>query len=230
MFLKIGSLLFFLLFLPSLVSASDILVIERFDPAEAGRLPSHWRARNDAETRKAKKIYMVKREGANGYLAAHSRGHAVQIGREVEMDLRRYPFLRWRWRVTRLCNGGDERYKKSGDSAAAVYVVFPTWKMWKPKALKYVWSATSLSKGYRTESPYSSDTKIIVLENRNSSLGSWIQEWVNILRDYEKYWGKNPKPVKLIGVMSDSDNTRSEAVADYDDLEGTSLAPARTGQ
>ena len=230
MFLKIGSLLFLLLFFSGLVSASDIIVIDRFDPAETGRIPSQWRARNDEETRKAKKIYLVKREGANGYLAAHSKGDAVQIGREVEIDLRRYPFLRWRWRVARLCNGGDERYKKSGDSAAAVYVVFPTWKMWKPKALKYVWSASTLPKGYRTESPYSSDTKIIVLENRNASLGTWIQEWVNILRDYEKYWGKNLKPVKLIGVMSDSDNTRSEAVADYDDLEGTSLAPARTGQ
>lgn len=91
--------------------------------------------------------------------------------------------------------------------------------MWKPKALKYVWSASGLPIGYRTESPYSSDTKIIVLENGRSPLGIWIEERVNVLSDYEKYWGEKIRRVKLIGLMSDSDNTDSEAVADYDDLE-----------
>jgi hypothetical protein len=226
MFRKIWPL-FCLLFYLSLASkslayASDLLVIDRFDPADKGSLPTEWRARNDEETEKAQKIYKVSVEGANAYLSADSRGDAVQIGKKVEVDLMKYPSLEWCWKVTKLCKGGDERYKATGDSAAAVYVVFPTWKMWKPKALKYVWSASGLPKGYRTESPYSSDTKIIVLQNKHSPLDTWIQEKVNVLSDYEKYWGKKLEKVNLIGLMSDSDNTGSEAIAAYDDLEMTS--------
>jgi hypothetical protein len=230
MFLKIRSLFFLVLFLAGSASASDTFVIDRFDPADKGVLPSKWKARNDAETEKARNIYRVSVDGANAYLFAHSKGDAVQIGREVEIELKKYPFLKWRWKVTRPCKGGDERYKKTGDSGAAVYVVFSTWKMWKPKALKYVWSASGLAKGYRTESPYSSDTKIIVLQNRSSPLDRWLREEVNILSDYEKYWGKSLHGVKLIGVMSDSDNTGSEAIAGYDDLEMTSDGSVQAGQ
>jgi hypothetical protein len=223
---------FFLIFISfvSLVSASDILVIDRFDPADKGSLPMGWQGRNDAEAEKAKKIYKVSAEGTNAYLSADSKGDAVQIGKKVEIDLTKYPVLKWRWKVIKLCKGGDERYKKTGDSAAAVYVVFPTWKMWKPKALKYVWSASELPKEYRTESPYSSDTKIVVLENRHSPLDTWVQENVNVLSDYEKYWGKKLEKVQLIGLMSDSDNTGSEAIAAYDDLEMSSGESARTAQ
>lgn len=219
MFWKIWPPFCVLLACATLAYASDILVIERFNPADRGTLPMEWRARNHAETEKAQKIYKVNVEGTNAYLVADSKGDAVQIGRKTDVDLMKYPELRWRWRVIKLCKGGDERYKKTGDSAAAVYVVFPTWKIWKPKALKYVWSASGLPIGFRTESPYSSDTKIIVLQNKHSPLGIWIQEKVNVLSDYEKYWGKKLTNVKLIGLMSDSDNTGSEAIADYDDLE-----------
>jgi Protein of unknown function (DUF3047) len=229
MFWKIWPLFFLLLVFESLACASDILVIDRFNPADKGTLPTEWRARNDAETEKAQKIYKVSVEGTNAYLSADSKDDAIQIGKKVDVDLMKYPDLKWRWEVTKLCKGGDERYKKTGDSAAAVYVVFPTWKMWKPKALKYVWSASGLPKGYRTESPYSSDTKIIVLQNRHSPLGTWIQEKVNVLSDYEKYWGKKLTEVKLIGLMSDSDNTGSEAIAGYDDLEMTSGDSAQAG-
>lgn len=222
MFLKFSTLFFSLILSANVVSASDVFVVDHFNTADTGVLPSEWQARDDAETEKARKIYEVRREQTNAYLSAHSRGDAVQIGKKVEIDLKEYPFLRWRWKVTKLCKGGDERYKKTGDSAAAVYVVFPAWKMWSPKALKYVWSASELPKYYRTESPYSADTKIIVLQNMHSPLGTWILENVNVLSDYEKYWGKKLKKVKLIGVMSDSDNTRAEAIAAYDDLLMTS--------
>ena len=212
-------ILFSFMFSATLAAASAPFVIDRFNITDRGKLPREWKARNDTETEKARKIYQVNVEGENAYLSATSRGNAVQIGKKVEIDIQEYPFLHWRWKVTKLCKGGDERYKNTGDSAAAIYVVFPTWKMWKPKALKYVWSASELKKGYRTESPYSSDTKIIILENRHSPLDKWIPEKVNVLSDYEKYWGKKIKKVKLIGILSDSDDTRSEAMAAYDDLE-----------
>ncbi len=209
-------LILFLFF--SIAGATSYLVVDRFDPKDAGRFPEGWKGKNRKMTEKAHKIYKVLVEGNNAYLFAHSKGDAVQIGKKIKVDLKEFPILTWKWRVDRLCKGADERYKKTGDSPAAIYVVFPTWKMWNPKAIKYVWSASDLPIGFTTKSPYASNTKIIILENRNSPLHKWIKERVNVLEDYRRLFGKKIKPVKLIGIMTDSDNTKSEAIACYDDI------------
>lgn len=116
MFRKIWLVFWVFLTLKSLAFASNILFIDRFDPAGKGSLPKGWQARNDAETEKAQQIYKVSVEGTKAFLSAHSRGDAVQIGKKVDVDLMKYPELKWRWRVSKLCKGSDERYKKTADS------------------------------------------------------------------------------------------------------------------
>jgi hypothetical protein len=193
-------------------------VVDKFSAADKGRLPSGWKSRNSKLTEKAKSVYKVVVEKGNAYLFAHSKGEAIQLGKEVEINLSEFPILKWRWKVDKICEGADERYKKTGDSPAAIYVVFPTWKKWNPRAIKYVWSASDLPKGFVTKSPYASETKIIILENKNSPLGKWLEEKVDVRHDYRKFWGKKLKKIKLIGLMTDSDNTKKEAIASYDDI------------
>lgn len=200
------------------VAIAGSLIVATFSKNDAGRFPSGWRSRNHGMTEKAKQIYKVVVEGDNAYLFAHSKGDAIQIGKEVKVDLKSYPVLTWRWKVDKLCDGADERHKGTGDSAAGIYVVFPTWKKWNPRVIKYVWSASSLPIGFRTKSPYASNTKIIILQNKNSPLHRWIRERVNVLKDYRSFFGKKLKDVKLIGIMTDSDNTGKEAIAAYDDI------------
>ena len=107
--MKLRSLLFSLLILAlsSLVLADAPLVVDRFSLNDEGRLPSGWKSRNDEMTEKASSIYKVVVEGENAYLVAHSKGEAIQIGKEIEIDLNKYPILHWRWKVDRLCEGGD---------------------------------------------------------------------------------------------------------------------------
>ncbi len=195
-----------------------MLVVERFSPSDQGRLPKGWKGVNHHMTEKAKRVYKVVVEGGNAYLLAHSKGDAIKIGKKVEVDLEEYPILTWRWKVDKLCEGADERYKETGDSAASLYVVFPSWKRWNPRTIKYVWSASSLPIGFRTKSPYAGNTKIVILRNKDSPLHKWVQEKVNVLEDYEYFFGEKPKKVKIIGIMTDSDNTNSEAIASYDDI------------
>jgi hypothetical protein len=87
----------------------------------------------------------------------------------------------------------------------------------KPECIKYVWSS-SLPKGTVTESPYAKKTKIIVLENGSSPLGQWITEEVNVYEDYKRLFHKEPDEVRAIGILTDADDTSSEAMADYDDV------------
>jgi hypothetical protein len=181
--------------------------VEDFSTFNAGTFPEGWKARGGDGS----KVYRVK-ANHESYLEAKAIRSAVTIAKEFQYDLKDYPFLSWQWRVLELPRGGDERYKKTGDSAAAIYVIFPG--LLRPDNLKYVWSPT-LPIATTTESPYSSKTKIVVLRNQSSPLGTWVSEKVNVYEDYKRLFGRDPEHVQAIGLMSDSDNTESRAEAHY---------------
>ena len=215
---KRAILLALVILIPSL-SFSGELVVDRFDAKDAGKFPSGWEAVRKKQREEARKVYKVVVEDGNAVLMAHSIKNSITIGKKFEVDLSKFPILRWRWKVEKLPEGADERFKETGDSAAAIYVYFPSgFRKWNPKAIKYVWSATELPKGYVTKSPYAGRTKIVILENKNSPIGKWVEEEVNVKLDYERFFGKKLKKAKGIGIMTDSDNTKSEAIAYYDDI------------
>jgi hypothetical protein len=185
----------------------SIQKVEDFSFFKDGSFPEGWKSRGGDE----EDVYRVKRNH-EAYLEADAVNSAVAIAKEFAYELSEYPYLKWQWRVVKLPQGGDERFKETGDSAAAIYVIFPGF--FRPNTIKYVWSA-SLPVGTTTESPYNSKTKIVVLQNQHSPLGTWIAETVNVYADYKRLFGKEPEQVQAIGLMSDSDNTGSVAVAHY---------------
>ncbi len=184
--------------------------IEDFSRFEAGTFPEGWECIWGQKS-KAKEVYTV-RFNEECYLEARAVNSDVPIAKEFTYNLKEYPFLSWQWRVIELPKGGDERYKKTGDSAAGIYVIFPG--RFRPDNIKYVWSAC-LPEGTNTDSPYNSKTKIVVLRNRSTPLGTWVCEKVNVYEDYKRLFGREPEPVQAIGLMSDSNDTKSIAIAHY---------------
>ena len=197
--------------LPATVASGDgpaeAKHVEDFSRFKAGTFPDGWKSWGGDP----RKVYAV-RSDSESYLEAKAVDAAVIIAKEFEYNLKEYPFLSWQWQVVQLPEGGDERYKKTGDSAAAIYVIFPG--LFRPDNIKYVWSA-SLPPGTTTTSPYNSKTKVVVLRNQSSPLGNWVSEKVNVYEDYKRLFGREPEPVQAIGLLSDSDNTHSSAVAYY---------------
>ena len=187
--------------------AAGIRQVEDFSRFKAGTFPEGWKARGGDGS----KVYRVKAD-RESYLEAKAISSAVTIAKKFEYDLKEYPFLSWQWRVLELPRGGDERYKKTGDSAAGIYVIFKG--LIRPDNIKYVWSA-SLPVSTTTKSPYNSKTKIVVLRNQSSPLRTWVSEKVNVYEDYKRLFGREPKHVQAIGLMSDSDDTESGAQAHY---------------
>jgi len=236
--LKLGIFIFFMMLLlflvPGLIISFDrtveVLEVDTFTVSgKLGRLEG-WLSAND----NFKEFYKIGKEGDNFFLKARVKGDSVIIAKEFDYNLKEFPILSWRWRALKLPEGGDERYKSSGDSVAGVYIIFPSlikpeklknrWGLkvpipdhLKPECIKYVWSS-SLPKGTVTESPYSSKTKIIVLENKEASLTKWLTEEVNVYEDYKRLFHKEPDEVRAIGILTDADDTGSEAMADYDDI------------
>jgi hypothetical protein len=82
------------------------------------------------------------------------------------------------------------------------------------KSVKYIWSAKA-PKG--THIPQTKgNTQGVVLRTEGDTGGPWVEERVNVLADYRRYFKTNdtPKP-EGIAVLTDSDDTGSRARGDY---------------
>ncbi|MCB0308289.1 MAG: DUF3047 domain-containing protein [Bdellovibrionales bacterium] len=163
--------------------------------------------------------YFITNEGDNHFLRAKTEptldGNIA--AKKIAIDLEKTPYLSWRWRVWILPTRGHEGKSGFRDSGAAVYVYFK--KGFFNYILKYVWSSTAPKQAWLPVSKqFTWRTRTIVLES-GGPLGEWQTENVNIARDFHKSFGKAPPRIATgIGLLSDSDQTKSVAKADYDDF------------
>ena len=160
-------------------------------------------------------------------LQATSRGGASILLSAVRFDPEDYPWISWDWRVDRLVEGEALQRKEGSDAAARLYVYFESKGLpWQKRNLDYVWSA-SLPVGTILSSAYSSESKIIVVESGPAHLGQWRSIQRNLEEDYEQCFGDDPPDVIAIGLMTDTDNTASHALAYFDELRISRLPAPR---
>lgn len=194
------------------------LFIEPFEELD----PKRWREiKLNGHTQ-----YVINGEGEARYLKAHSQAAASILVTSVQFDPDAYEWLSWRWRVEALIPGEDLARKDASDAVARVYVYFDTPGLpWQKRSIDYVWSST-LPAGTVLESPYGGHPKIIVAESGPAHLGMWRHVVRNIEEDYKRCYGGRPPLVVAIGIMTDADNTQTEAMAFYDDIMITRERPA----
>jgi hypothetical protein len=206
-----------------LLSAAEknIIWVDTFDRNEAGKMPRGWKGR----TEKANQFYIVKNhenDPKRKYLSVKNFKTDEFIIKAKKVDIVKYPYLNWKWRVHTLPPLGNESVKSKCDVPASMNVVLYL-SRFRPKSIKYTWS-TTLDKGTVTDSPYAiwpSRCDIVVLESGSRMRGKWKREKRNVLADYKEFYKiENPISViiEAILIMSDSDNTGSVAEADYDNI------------
>jgi hypothetical protein len=191
-------------------TADDCIAIETFAAGTVGAEPPDWKLRKDS----AKGVYLIQEENGRRFLHAASKGLGIQIAKQFEWDLSRYPWLTWSWRPIEFPKGSDERESSTNDSALAVYLLVPYSRITGPKAVKYIWSEK-----VPVGTPLSSNmglTQVRVLRSGTEQKGQWVEERVNARDDYMKAFGVSepPKPAG-IAVLTDADDTRSSAQGDY---------------
>jgi hypothetical protein len=217
-------------FLPSAAAVApggESLLLADFRADTPTTFPSSWKTR--ADTAEASRVYTVVSGDGRQYLHAVADADSVQIGLPVSFHLREHPFLSWRWRVDELPSGADERSAATNDSAAGVYIVFPgSLGGLLPRAIKYVWSARE-PRGTALASPHHSNTQIVVLESGGGERGIWRTETVNVPGDYRRLFKAEPPEPEGIALLTDADDTKSHAAADYDDFRALAASPAADG-
>ncbi|MFQ5465294.1 MAG: DUF3047 domain-containing protein [Thermodesulfobacteriota bacterium] len=223
-----------------LSTPSEAVVIDTFtypktEPSETFA-PEGWKRLSFPRIRKHTR-YGIEGDGGDTCLAAVSSGSASALYRELDMDLKEYPVLAWRWRVDRVLHGGDARTKRGDDYPARVYVTFAYDADRAPltdrlarrlasavygaeppgTAVNYIW-ANRLPKGRSLPNPYNDRAAMFAVESGAALAGGWMAETRNVYEDYRAFFGVEPPRVTGIAVMTDTDNTGEEATACYDDI------------
>ena len=207
-------LLFLILFFWAGHLSAEPLLTLNFENDEVGKFLSGWSSR---DPNNMVRVYSIQIDNGNKFVHADARGLSIQIGLEKKWELREFPIFRWRWRAQKFPEGTNEQKKVGNDSVLGIYVGFGGWL--DPHAIKYIWSDT-LPVEIIFDSPHSSKTKVIVVRSGRSQMGQWIMEERNLLTDYKKIFIAHEKPslARGIGLLTDSDNTNSWAIGDYDDI------------
>ena len=149
-------------------------------------------------------------------LLLRSTNTSFAFQREVKADLNQYPLLSWKWKVTKLPEGGDFRKRKRDDQAAQLFVAFS-----RSKFIVYIWDSTA-PKGLMGDAfaPPFMSIKVVVLRSGDKETGRWLTETRDVFEDYKKLYGEPDKPLVASGVriQANTQHTGSSSEAYFADL------------
>jgi len=168
------------------------------------------------------------RDDAGLAMRLRSAHTSFVVYRDAMVDLREFQILSWRWRVVKLPRAGDVRAAATDDQAAQVYVTFPRWPspLVNSEVIGYVWDSRA-PVGTRLTSTKAPNVRIIVVASGTAQLGVWQRQERNVAEDYVALFGRQPPRVGQVGLMIDSNDTRTEAEAFFGGLTFTKARSER---
>ncbi len=152
-------------------------------------------------------------------LLAKSRNSASAIVRKIRVDLKKYPYLNWSWKIQNRLSTKDEKVKSGDDYAARIYVVVDGGFLpWKTKAVNYVW-ANQATKGSTWPNAFAGKNVIMLaIRNKNDKTETWYQEKRNVYDDLKQLFGNEIQFIDAVALMTDTDNSHGQASSYYGDI------------
>ncbi len=207
-----------------------------FSSATPGTLPQGW-AKVPINNSKKPTDYTLVADGDQTVLHAQARGAASMFMRDGGIDLSKTPVVRWRWKVGKLPAGADSSVAAKEDAAARLVFTFDgdrnalslldrtkmsvadslSGQEMPYATLMYVTSSAAPT-GQRIVNPHTRRVQMFVAGRAEDALGRWVTIERDVEADYRAAFGEPPKKMIAYGVMSDSDNTGTEAEAWYGDI------------
>ena len=178
------------------------------------------------EELKTLKVKKVKGEtlwsfGSNdrgNFIKAEAEGKGSGLGKEVQIDLLRTPFINITWKVEKDLSGVVENSKKGHDYAARVFVVKKTGSTaLSNRAINYVFSSNN-NVDENWPSPYTKKSIDYVLSTTKENLNVWITVKTNVKEDFFKLHGLDLDDISGVAIMTDTDNSKLKAFSYYQDI------------
>lgn len=149
-----------------------------------------------------------------------------------------YPLLKWKWKISNTIPNADGKTKEGDDYSLRIFVMFEKdssqisfWEKIERSAVKlisgyeppykslcYVWG-NSEKRNSPYLSPYSDDVMIIPIQSGSKNCNHWIEESVNFVKDFKKYFEEEAPSIACIAISGDTDNTRSQSISYLESIE-----------
>ena len=152
------------------------------------------------------------------YIRAEANNSASGLGKELKINLNKTPFLNITWKVEKDLNGIVEDSKKGHDYAARVFVVKKTGATpLSNRAMNYVFSSNNDINKYHP-SPFTKKSIDYVLSTTKEDLNEWVTVKVNVRDHFKKFHDLDLDDINGIAIMSDTDNSKLNAIAYYQNI------------
>jgi hypothetical protein len=181
----------------------------------------------------ASEYQSVRHEGRPAVLA-RAESAASMLRQAMNVPPAELRQLQFSWQVAGLINNADMAQRDADDSPVRVVLVFEgdrskfsmknamlselaqamTGEPMPYATLMYVWCNTR-APGSVIINPRTDRIRKLVLESGEGRLNQWIDYRRDIAADFEAAFGEAPGALLGVGIMTDSDNTRSKAQAWY---------------
>jgi hypothetical protein len=222
---------------PLSAGSNEILEVGKFSASSIkDELPSNWKSFAFKRIGKHTSYTLVKDNGIVVVKASSNRSASGLI-RKIKIDLKKYPLISWRWKISKIYSKGDITQKKGDDYPARIYIIFENdvkqstfFKKAKEQAyrllygeyppsgaINYIW-ASNAPEGTIASNPYAIQSKMIVVQSGENRINTWIAEDQNVYEDYKKIFGSEPPMIAAIGIMTDTDDTKESALSFYGDI------------
>ena len=211
MFKKI--LLVFGLLILSSQSYGEVIKVFEFTENELSNLEE-----KKVRGAKNKTIFSVGINDNGNFLKAVSSNGGSGIGKEIEIDLEKTPFLNITWKVEKDLSGIDERSKKGHDFAARMFVVKKTGATpLSNRAINFVFSSNE-DIGQFWPGPYFSKSIDYVLSSTKENSNEWVSAKVNVKELFKQLHDLDLKNLDGVALMADTDNSKLNSVAYYQNI------------
>jgi hypothetical protein len=192
--------------------------------------------------------YQYERKNGRDAVLVRAVSSASMLRQTVRIEPERLGQLRFSWMVPALISAADLGQRDTDDSPVRVVLAFEgdrarfsakdaalselsevlTGEPLPYATLMYVWSNRRVP-GSVVINPRTSRIRKLVMESGPAHLLQWLDYERDVRADFVKAFGEAPGALLAIGIMTDTDNTRSEAQAWYGPVRHVAIhAKSRT--
>ena len=165
-------------------------------------LEKGWELKNKSGT---PKVYIDNAGGVRGFCIRCDNASS-SIQRKIDVDVKKYPFISWSWKVKKLPKNGDFRDSGRDDQAAQLFVAFGK------KSICYIWDTTAPVGGTKDFwVPRTMEVRIMVLRSGAAGAGRWNTLNRNVYEDYNKLYGAKPPHAQALRFQVNSQHTGTVA-------------------
>ncbi|RZT41016.1 DUF3047 domain-containing protein [Cupriavidus agavae] len=167
----------------------------------------------------------------------HAQADGSASGLYVPLVSREAGTLRWRWKTRDVIRVADNAVSHREDAPLRIFVAFDGDRSTLPlrdqlmyemarittgrempyATLMYIWGGRR-AEGSILNNPHTDRVRMIVMDSGTRNLDQWRCHERDLRADYRKAFGTDPGKVLAVGLMTDTDNTRSRAESWYGDI------------